>query len=108
MAMVKKFYLVFLCMFLFPLTSCSADKPENKDKVLEFLTDKHSSVKNYIFNKDNKYELIESIDQDWNGALPYSLLIEPGGKIVYFNQGIVDMLELKKKIVEHPMLGRYY
>ena len=29
MAVVKKFYLVSLCMFLFPLTSCSAEKPEN-------------------------------------------------------------------------------
>ena len=50
----------------------------------------------------------EAIDPKWNGALPYTLLVEPGGKIVYSYQGPVDLLELKRAIVEHPLMGRYY
>jgi thiol-disulfide isomerase/thioredoxin len=92
----------------FEFVSISADKPGSADKVLEFLQSKHSAVQNYIFDSDDKYALIEAIDTKWNGALPYSMLVEPGGKIVYALQGTVDLLELKKKIIEHPLMGRYY
>jgi len=92
----------------FEFVSLSADKPEKYDETLNFLKEKHSAVINYIFEKDDKYALIEAVDPQWNGALPYTILIAPGGKVVYTCQGAVDLLELKKKIVEHPMLGRYY
>jgi thiol-disulfide isomerase/thioredoxin len=92
----------------FEFISVSADKPDQSEQALEFLKSRHSAIQNYIFESDDKYALIEAIDPAWNGALPYSLLVEPGGKIVYSVQGSVDLLELKKKIVEHPLMGRYY
>jgi len=92
----------------FEFVSVSADKPEKRDDVLKFLQSNNSAISNYIYNSNNSYELIESIDPQWSGAIPYTLLIEPEGKIIYKNQGIVDILELRKIIVEHPLLGRYY
>jgi peroxiredoxin len=92
----------------FEFISISADKPDKTENVLEFLKSKHSSVQNYIFDLDDKYALISAIDPAWNGALPYTMLVEPGGRIVYSIQGSVDLLELKKKIVENPLIGRYY
>lgn len=92
----------------FEFISLSADKPENADQVLEFLQAKHSPIRNYLFNSNNKYELIEAINPAWNGSLPYSMLVEPGGKVVYTMQGSVNLIELKKKIVEHRLMGRYY
>jgi len=92
----------------FEFISLSADKPDQSEKVLEFLKSRHSAIQNFIFDSDDKYALIEAIDPAWNGALPYSMLLEPGGKIVYSVQGSVDLLELKKKIIENPLLGRYY
>jgi hypothetical protein len=65
-------------------------------------------VQNYLYDGTDKYKLIEAIDPNWNGALPYTLLVEPGGKVVYSYQGSVDLLELKRAIVEHPLMGRYY
>jgi thiol-disulfide isomerase/thioredoxin len=92
----------------FEFVSVCADKPGNMDNVLEFLKSRHSANSNYIFDLDDKYALINGINPEWNGALPYSMLVEPGGKIVYSIQGAVDLLELKKKIVENPLIGRYY
>lgn len=92
----------------FEFVSISADKPSQQDKALKFLESKNSAVPNYLFDQDDKYALIEAIDPDWNGALPYTLLVEPGGKTVWAHQGEVDFLELKRTIVEHPMIGRYY
>lgn len=92
----------------FEFVSVSADKPDNDKKVLKFLQGKHSAVSNYLFSSDDKYALIEAVDKNWNGALPYTVLVEPGGKIVWQHQGDVDLLELKRAIVEHPMMGRVY
>ncbi len=92
----------------FEFVSISADSPSKTDKALEFLKSRNSGVKNYIFDKEDKYALIEAIDPEWNGALPYTLLIEPNGNIVWKKQGEVDFYELKKAIVENKMIGRYY
>jgi len=92
----------------FEFVSLSADKPDKKDKALKFLQSKHSGVKNYIFNEEDIYKLIEALDPKWNGALPYTMLVEPGGKVIYSIQGSIESLKLKKLIVEHPKLGRYF
>jgi thiol-disulfide isomerase/thioredoxin len=92
----------------FEFISLSADKPENADQVLEFLQARQSPIKNYLFSSDDKYALIEAVNPGWNGALPYSMLVEPGGKVIYTAQGSVNLLELKKIIVEHRLMGRYY
>lgn len=92
----------------FEFISVSADKIDKKEKALKLLQSKHSGVKNYIFKEDDIYKLIEAIDPKWNGALPYTLLVEPNGKVVYGQQGTVDFQKLKKIIVEHPKIGRYF
>ena len=92
----------------FEFISLSADKPERGEKALEFLQKVHSGVTNYHFQGEDIYELVEAIDPEWNGALPYTLLVAPGGEVVYGYQSTVDLLELKRTIVNHPMMGRYY
>lgn len=92
----------------FELVTISADDPAKKNKALKFLQQAQASTSNYIFNTDDKYKLIEAIDPKWQGALPYTMVIEPGGKIIYANQGIIDPQALKKLIVDDPAVGRYY
>jgi len=92
----------------FEFISISADKLDQKAKALQFLEEKNSAVKNYIFSGTNIYKLIEAVDPEWDGALPYTVLLEPDGKVVYKKMGTIDPFELKKAIVDHPMIGRYY
>ena len=92
----------------FEFISISADEAENKDRALKFLRSNQSSGANYLFTGDDKYKLIEAIDSVWQGALPYTLLVEPGGKIVYAKQGAVDAEELRKIIFNDPFIGRLY
>ncbi|PPK86515.1 peroxiredoxin [Neolewinella xylanilytica] len=92
----------------FEFVSISADKPDKADRALAFLEKVHSGVANYLFTGDNIYELVEALDSSWNGALPYTILVEPGGEVVYSHQAEVDFLELKRAIVEHDMMGRVY
>jgi peroxiredoxin len=92
----------------FKFISISADEPSKHNKALEFLKSQQASNTNYIFNIEDKYKLIEAVDPKWQGALPYTLIVEPGGKIVYAHDGAIDPYELKKKIVENHLIGRYY
>ncbi|MBN1845129.1 MAG: TlpA family protein disulfide reductase, partial [Sedimentisphaerales bacterium] len=90
----------------FELVTISMDSPDKKDKVLSFLKGRYASCGNYLFSSEDKYALIEAVDEEWTGALPYTLLVAPGGKVIYRRSGSIDPLELKKAIVGH--LGRYY
>lgn len=92
----------------FEWVTISADEPSIKNKVLKFLQKQQASATNFIFNSEDKYQLIESIDPKWQGAIPYTIVVEPGGNILYAQQGVIDPAELKKIIVESSVIGRYY
>ena len=90
----------------FELITISADPLERKEQVLAFLNEQHASAKNLLFRGKNEYELAEALDAQWNGGLPYTLLVAPGGKIIYRQQDTINPLALRKAIVEE--LGRVY
>jgi peroxiredoxin len=92
----------------FELVTISTDEPAAREKALSFLIRKQSSSPNYIFTGDDKYKLIEAINPRWGGALPYTMLVEPGGKIVYSHEGAIDPSALKKMIFDDPLIGRIY
>jgi len=90
----------------FELITISADSPDRKDSVLSFLKKKQASCKNYLFESEDKYELMEAVDRVSPGGIPYTILIKPGGQIIYRRVGLINPLELKRVIVGH--LGRTY
>jgi peroxiredoxin len=92
----------------FEFITISADKQARKQDVLAFLKKQEASNVNYIFNEDDVYKLIDAVGSDWKGGLPFTILIEPGGKILYKQQDMIDPPEMKKMIVESKYLGRYY
>ena len=88
----------------FEFVSINADKISRKDNVLKFLQKNEASNKNYIFNSDNNSELVEAVDPKWSGALPYTLLVEQGGNVIYRTQGPINMVEMRKLIVNNKFI----
>jgi hypothetical protein len=70
------------------------------------LKQQQASCRNYLFDSEDKYQLMEAVDEDSFGGIPYTLLIKPGGEIIYRRLGMINPLELKKIIVGY--LGRHY
>jgi thiol-disulfide isomerase/thioredoxin len=91
----------------FEFISVCIDKSSSKDKVLEFLQMQQASNTNYLFNVDDKNKFIGAFDPSWNGELPYTALVEPGGKILYSKKGLINPPELKTTIVNNPKIGRF-
>ena len=90
----------------FEMVTISMDDPKLEEDVLKFLKSQHASMTNYHFNEEDAYALIEAVDEEWPGALPYTVLVEPGGKIVFRMLGEIDPLAIKMAVVDK--LGRYY
>ncbi len=88
----------------FELVTVAAEFPDQEPKVLKFLQDHHASTRNLIFGDTDKYALIEAFDKEWNGELPYTLLIGTDGKVLYRESGSLDFLALRRVIV--PALDR--
>jgi peroxiredoxin len=92
----------------YEMVSISLDDSVNQAKALRFLQKNQSSSANYIYAGADKYTFMEALDSSWQGALPYTMLIEPGGKRVYVKQGMNDPEQLKKIIFDDPFMGRIY
>lgn len=90
----------------FELISLSMDRPSAADRVLDFLKEEEAAFANYHFTGTDRDALVEAVDPDWQGNLPYTLLIAPGGEVLYRHDGIIDPLEVKKVVV--GQLGRYF
>jgi len=92
----------------FQFVSVSMDAPDQQEKALKYLKSKASALPNYLMDTEDKYEVIKVVGSEWDGSLPITLLIEPGGKVAYRVPGTIDALALKRAIVDHAMIGRYY
>jgi peroxiredoxin len=90
----------------FEMITISADNPEDRDKVLQVLDELHVSSTNYLFESADRDKLFDGLDPEWQGGIPYTVLIAPGGEVVYRKHDSVDPRELKKVIADR--LGRTY
>ena len=82
------------------LVMASLNRPDEEKAVLEFLTKKQASNRNLIFASPDREKLINAFDPDWQGEVPYTVLINPEGNIIYREKGSVDFLALKRAIVK--------
>lgn len=104
----------------FDMITISTDSPRAIDKAGTLLKRFHaampdlteSSVKeegrttnNYLFEDDTD-SLAEALDPEWQGTLPHTILIAPGGEIIHRFSGEIDPTELREAIV--GKLGRWY
>jgi peroxiredoxin len=105
----------------FELITISVDDPGATNRVQQFLTRQHavassrlqSSIKNegrktnnYLFTGANTDALMKGLDPAAAGPVPHTVLIAPGGKILYRQSGQVDAADLQAKVLEE--LGPYY
>ena len=90
----------------FELITLNVDGTGEKENVLKFLQTEQASNTNFLA-KAGDWSRIKAVNPAWRGDLPYTLLIEPGGKIVYAKEGLIDAAELKKTIVNNHLIGRY-
>ena len=83
----------------FDLVTVSTNYPDAQAGVMRVLEREHASSTNLLFGSMDIYKLMAAFDPDWNGAVPYTMLIKPGGEVVYRHQDEIDPLELRRLII---------
>jgi len=83
----------------FDLVTVSINYPDEKAGALSALERQHATSTNLLFGSTDIYALMAAFDPEWNGAVPYTLLIRPGGELVYKRQGPIDALEIRRLII---------
>ena len=105
----------------FDLITVSVDDPKDKEKALHFLEKEHAAVpprakkaiakqgrttNNYIYTGAGGDALATALDPKWPGGYPYTVVINPGGEVVYRQAGALDIPAFQSMLVDR--LGVYY
>jgi thiol-disulfide isomerase/thioredoxin len=83
----------------FELVTVSLNRPDEDKTVLEFLKAKAASCRNLAFASAEREKLIDAFEPDWQGVVPYTVLIAPGGKVLLRQTGSIDPLAIRRAIV---------
>ena len=105
----------------FDLITISVDDPKDRDKALHFLEKVHAAVppgakksvaqqgrttNNFIYTGPGGDALAQALDAKWPGGYPYTVVIAPGGEIVYRATGALDVADLQSRLIDR--MGVYY
>jgi peroxiredoxin len=83
----------------FQLVTVSINYPDEEQAVRRFLQEQKASARNLMPAAMDPSELVQAFDPDWNGGVPYSVVIAPGGKVLYKGNGTLDILKTRRLIL---------
>jgi peroxiredoxin len=105
----------------FELVTLSIDDPKDQPQIKVFLEKQHCAVpnrvqrslrsegrttNNYFFSGASTDAMLAALDPQAPGPVPFTVLIAPGGKVIYRHAGEIDAAELQAKVLD--ALGVYY
>jgi len=83
----------------FELVTVSINYPDEEKGVRRFLESQHASSRNMLSDTMDPYELMRAFDPEWNGSVPYSMIIGPDGKVLHRENGQLDTLKARRAIL---------
>jgi thiol-disulfide isomerase/thioredoxin len=84
----------------FECVTVSLNRPDEENGVLAFLTKRQASCRNLLFASAERTPLINAFDPDWEGVVPYTVLLSPEGKVIHSQTGSIDPHALRRAIVQ--------
>jgi peroxiredoxin len=90
----------------FDLVTVSVNMPDEKPAVMKVLQDEHATTRNLLFASEDTYTLQAAFDPKWDSGVPFTIVLAPGGKVIYQETGEVHLLDLRRAILANlPDLG---
>jgi peroxiredoxin len=83
----------------FDMVTISTNYPDEKNGVLKLLQAQHATSRNLQFASDDTYALQAAFDARWDAGVPFTMVIAPGGRVIYQEQGEVDTLAMRRAIL---------
>ncbi len=85
----------------------SANYPDERTGVLKTLQSLHVTTRNYLFGIEDTAAMQAAFDRSWQAGVPFTMVIGPGGKVVYQEQGEISILPLRRAILANLDDGEY-
>jgi len=76
----------------------SVDRKEDLEKVTEFLRKYGASGRNLLFDGKDIVRMLDTFDQEWKEILPYTVLLDDRGEIVFRWEGRVKIKVLEEQV----------
>jgi peroxiredoxin len=83
----------------FQLVTVSVNYPDEEKAARAFLESQKSSARNLIPAVMDPSSVVQAFAPDWQGGVPYSMIIGPDGKILYQVNGRIDILKARRTIL---------
>ncbi len=83
----------------FDLVTVATNLPDEQPGVIKALQKEHASSRNLQFASDDTYAMQAAFDPKWESGVPYTIVLGPGGKVLYRKEGEVDILEVRRIIL---------
>jgi peroxiredoxin len=85
----------------FELVVVSMNKPDEKPAVTQWLEKTHATSRNLLFDSENTAALQKAFDPKWEAGpeVPYTILLDPDGNVLYQTDKPVDQLKLRRTIL---------
>ena len=83
----------------FDLVTINVNSPADAPAVLAVLKKEHASSQNKQFATDDRASLQAAWGEKWNLGLPLTMVIAPGGEVLYKKEGKIDILEVRRTIL---------
>jgi peroxiredoxin len=83
----------------FDLLTVSMTNPDQKDAVIKVLQEQHAASRNLQFDSTDTLALERSFDARWDPAAPFTMVVAPGGRVVYEQQGDLDVIALRRVVL---------
>jgi hypothetical protein len=77
------------------------NKPHEKAAVKDWLDKKHATSRNLLFDSENTAELQKAFGPKWDSGaeVPYTILLDADGNVLYQTAQPVDQLKLRRTIL---------
>jgi peroxiredoxin len=85
----------------FDLITVSMNNPEEKDAVMKMLQDQHAASRNLQFASTDTIAMETAFDARWDPAAPFTMVLAPGGRVVYEQQGDLDVIALRRAVLSN-------
>ena len=83
----------------FNLVTVSTDPPADAPAVLAFLKKQYASSPNKQFASADRASLQAAWGEKWSLKVPLTMVIAPGGEVLYRKEGKIDILEVRRTIL---------
>jgi thiol-disulfide isomerase/thioredoxin len=83
----------------FDMVTISTNYQDEKNGVLKILQAQHATSRNLQFASDDTYAMQAAFDARWDAGVPFTMVLAPGGRVIYQEQGEVDVLAMRRAIL---------